>query len=132
MRRIWLAKYEAIDHRCDRTRWAAAESPASRRQASLVKDYHSRATATHRRRPRQPATKSQSKRRILTHHQVSGNALPLPHLLEKECGASPDALFAQVARPVRLHVSRVFRTSLATDNDPIDATPKPGPQIERL
>ena len=71
-----------------------------------------------------------SKRRILSHHQVGRDRLSLPHLLEKERGARVMALIAQITRPIRLHVAGIPGASLAADNDPIDATSKPGPQIK--
>ena len=73
-----------------------------------------------------------SKRGIFSHHQIGRDRLPLPHLLEKERGTCVAALIAQITRPVRFHVASILGASLATDNDPIDAAPKPGPQIKWL
>ena len=82
--------------------------------------------------PRLSPPTSRSKRRILSHHQIGRDRLPLPHLLEKERGTRVPALIAQITRPIRLHVAGIPGASLAANNDPIDAAPKPGPQIKWL
>ena len=78
------------------------------------------------------ATHEPIKARIFSHHQIGRDRLPLPHLLEKERGTCVAALIAQITRPVRFHVASILGASLATDNDPIDAAPKPGPQVKWL
>jgi hypothetical protein len=40
------------------------------------------------------------------------------------------ALIAQITRPVRFHVPDILGASVAADNGPIDAVPKPWPQIK--
>ena len=42
------------------------------------------------------------------------------------------ALITQITRPFRFHVASILGASLATDDDPIDAAPKPGPEVKRL
>ena len=76
---------------------------------------------------------SRSKHWIFSYHQIGRDRLPLPHLFEKERGACVAALIAQITRPVRFHVPSILGTSLATDNDPIDAAARARrPQVKWL
>ena len=73
-----------------------------------------------------------SKHWIFSYHQIGRDRLPLPHLFGKERGACVAALIAQITRPIRFHVPSILGASLATDNDPINAAPKPGSQVKWL
>ena len=75
---------------------------------------------------------SRSKHWIFSYHQIGRDRLPLPHLFGKERGACVAALIAQITRPIRFHVPSILGASLATDNDPINAAPKPGSQVKWL
>ena len=69
---------------------------------------------------------------ILAPSNRQGSVAASQHPLEKERGTCVAGLIAQITRPVRFHVPSILGTSLATDNDPINATPKPRPQVKSL